>query len=447
MAVADAKVTQAEAEKIRARGEFDLKAYAEGMIAPVGKYERPYGEFGLKQATRAYGIELYAKYQNGADFAPYDGDYVTSEAGKIALGVIVPLLRGGATDAARFERYKADLEMNIAEQGRRGQRAELLAAAAEAWWKWAVTGKKLSAYRKLVSQAVERRDFVREQARVGAIAPIEVTDNERLLAARKATLAVLELEFRRSGLKLGLYRRGQGNQPLPASEEELPADSWALSSYSEVSEAFIQDLENAPALQIYQTTLEVLDAELKLAKNDQLPNLNLELFSTGSFGEPRPYSVNDDSVSEATAGGKLSFAWDVQRRKSRGKAGVIRAKKTVIEQEARLLRDTLRLDVEAQLAALQAQRAVADLSRQATDQADQVKEAEVASFEAGQSSILSVNLRERAVLSAYIAELEAIFEYQMAWVALQRLLGRDAPEAYLPLTTQEPTSEEQKGTP
>ena len=102
MAVMDAKVDAAEAERIRARGGFDLKVYAEGMYAPAGKYSRPYGEVGLKQDTTAWGLQLYGKYQNGADFAPYDGDRVTSEAGKVSLGAVLPLLRGGMTDSKSF---------------------------------------------------------------------------------------------------------------------------------------------------------------------------------------------------------------------------------------------------------------------------------------------------------------------------------------------------------
>ena len=104
----------------------------------------------------------------------------------------------------------------------------------------------------------------------------------------------------------------------------------------------------------------------------------------------------------------------------------------MIEQEARLLRDRLRLEVAGQVAALKAQSEAAELSRTATTQAGKVSEAERISFEAGQSSVLAVNLREQAVLSAYIAELDAIYEYQLARIRLHRLVGDDRPASYLP---------------
>ncbi len=434
MAIADAKVAGAEAESMQARGNFDLKLFGEGTLSPVGKYDKPYGEVGIKQPTTLYGLELYAKYQNGADHAPYDGDRVTSEAGKASLGALLPLLRGGVTDRARFQRKAAMIEVEIATLTRRSARAELLAVAAETWWKWVVTGKKLEGYRRLVQQAQERRDFLSEQAKVGAIAPVEVVDNERLLAARKAQLAVLELEFRRTSLKLGLYRRGSRSEPRPPLESELPHESWAMSARELGPGAWLSALEEAPALAIYERTLDVLRQELSLSRNEQLPELNLELFTTRSFGEPRPYSVDDSSVTETTVGGKLALSWDVQRRKARGKAGIVRAKQRVVEEELRLLRDQLSLEVQAQLAALEANRIAADLSRQATLQAEEVSVAERTSFEVGQSSVLSVNLREQAVISAYLAELDALFAYQVAWVELQRIVGRDEPAAYLPST-------------
>lgn len=432
----DAKVDAANSARVSASGAFDLQAFGRATSSPLGKYQRYFGELGVKQPTTAYGIDIYAKYQNGAEFPPYDGRYVTSEFGKVSLGVVVPLLRGGHTDSARFARRKAELEQAIAEQERRVQRAELLAQAAEAWWRWVVTGKKLEAQRKVLSQAEERRDFLREQARVGAIAPVEVLDNERLLAARRAKLSVLELKFRRFGLKLGLYRRGQGGEPLPPSEKELPQLSFGALPYPQVAREYQEELHTVPAIQIYGTASRILKEELGLAKNEQLPELNLELFSSTGWGPTRPYSQDDSSLTETNLGGKLSLLWDVQRRKSRGKAGVVRAKLRIVEQETRLLLDSLLLDIESQLMALEAQGQAAQLSQQATKHAEEVRAAERESFQAGQSSVLSLNLRERAVLSAYIAQLDAVFEYQMAWVGLQRLFGRDTPDAYSPNSLQ-----------
>ena len=181
-----------------------------------------------------------------------------------------------------------------------------------------VSGKKLEAYRTLVRQAKERRDFLKEQADVGSIAPVEVVDNERSLAARQAKLATLELEFKRVGLKLGFYRRDEMGEPQPPQESEIPERSWwtldPVASEAEIDAA----LERAPALEIFRTSLNVLEQELSLAKNGRLPELNLEVFGSRSFGEVRPYSAIDDSVTETTVGGKLSFAWEVQQRKARG---------------------------------------------------------------------------------------------------------------------------------
>lgn len=424
IAVIEAKIDEADASIIAARGQFDLKAYAEGGYSPLGKYDEAYGEFGLKQPTTLRGAEFFAKYQNGADFAPYDGAQVTSTAGKVSLGVLLPLVRGGAIDEPRFERRRAVLEREIAEQSARAERSELLATATGLWWKWVITGKKLVAYRELVAQAELRAEFLNQQAELGAIPHIEVIDNQRLLATRLASLRSLELEFTQLCLKIGLFRRDQAGAPQPASEAELPRHGTPAPAKGPP-----RDLEaaigQAPGLKIYKTALEILDEQLRLQNNNRLPELNLVLHSSRSFGETRPYSEHESSVTETTAGAQLSLSWEPQQRKARGKSLALRAKRTALEQESRYLVERLSMDFRGQLAELEAQAQILSLSRRATRQAGDVREAEKSSFEAGQSSVLAVNLREQAALGAYMTELDSTLASWMAWIELHRLVGSD----------------------
>src|SRR5690606_4662891 len=158
--------------------------------------------------------------------------------------------------------------------------------------------------------------------------------------------------------------------PLPEVEsfDSLPR--------AKLKEALLE----APGLRIYENAEKIVKKELDWAKNETLPELDLEFFASRSYGATRPYSELDRSVTETAAGGKLKFSWDVQRRKARGKAALLRAKLRAIEAKTRQLADKLGAQFEGQLASLDAQFEIAALSREATKQAREVSDAERESF-------------------------------------------------------------------
>lgn len=427
-----AKVAAAKGGAFAAEGAFDLKTYALGTYAPVGKYSKPRAEVGLKQPTSVWGAQLYAKYENGNDFAPYDGGLVTSEAGKVSLGLLLPLVQGRAIDANRFNQLQTNVEVVIAEQAWRSARADLLAAASIAWWKWAVTGRKLSVQRLLLTQAETRQQLLVEQTKVGAIADIEAVDNERLVAQRRAKLIALEWEFSQQSLQLGLYCRDAMGRPMRPGLERVPQEPLATFLPTVTLSTLLPLLESSPGARIYRKTIEALDAELRLAYNAQLPRLDVELFGARSFGDVRPYSVHDTSITETVVGGTLRWDLDIQRRKARGKAQALQAKRAALEHELRLFIETLRTHVEARHNALAAQHEVTQLNRAATGLTSRVTEAEAESFRHGQSSVLAVNLREQAQAAAYTSELESTLDFHVAWIELQRMLGKHELVDYLP---------------
>lgn len=431
-AVADAKVQVAEANQLGASGAFDLKLYANGHYAPLGKYEQPRGELGLKQPTPFMGAELWAKYENGADFPPYYGGMVTSEAGKASLGILLPLIQGRSTDARRFARHQARLELSVAQEVRRSQRADLLAEAASTWWMWVISGKKLAVYEKLVEQAEHRQGFLREQEKLGAIGRIQVVDNDRLVAERRAELFRETWKFKKLTLKLGLYRRNKDGVAQPVEPGSLPDAADPVALPPSVLSQTLAELSEAPAPQVYGETLEILKAELELAENDQLPRLDLEVYGAQSFGEERPYQADHSSLTQTAVGGTLRFSMPVQRRKARGKAGVLRAKQRQLELERQFAIEQLSVQARMEFAALLAQYESAKLSREAVQLAREVAEAEADSLSLGDSSILSVNLREQATLKSYLGELDSVLGYHLSWIELQRISGRASIAPYLP---------------
>jgi outer membrane protein TolC len=326
----------------------------------------------------------------------------------------------------------AEEKVEIARQQRRQVRAQLLSQAARSWWNWLIAGEKLKAYRELARHADMRRQFIQEQLAVGAVSEIELVDNERALAQRLAILTRAELEFQEKSLDLGLFRRDAQGSPVPATVAELPALPALTNEAPAMGESGAVDPSSAPQMRVFEISLRILEREIRRAKNDTLPELNFGVSGSQSFGTPRPYSPDGFSQTETKVGGKLSFSWDIQRRAARGEVAAFRARYRAVEQQRRLAEDKMELRLRAQDAALAAHHKAAQLSRQATELAGKVSDAERASFELGQSSVLAVNLREQAYIGTYLDELDAIRAFQIAWLERSELLGRTEFLEYLP---------------
>ncbi len=424
--VARAKKDEAQGKVVEARGAFDLRAWARGQWAPVGTYSKSYGKIGLEQPTTLWGTKVSASYENGADFQLYDGDRVTSELGVAALEVLVPLLRDGPIDERRTAQYRSELAQKQAEQEARLIRTQLMAQAASTWWKWAVLGKKREVYRALLELASDRRGLLREQVAMGAVAAMEVTDNHRLVASRQAAVAHQNLELSRLALKLGLYVRNGKGEPMPPKQKALPEQLPPTRKPGpSILETALKDAKKAPQAQLTRLTLDVLDRELRLARNETLPRVDFRLKTTQGMGPERSYAPFADSLSETKVMGSLDFELDVQRRKARGKVAQLQAKRAMAEGQLQLTVDSMHAEIRAAFAALRWGHQQVLFNREATDAAEELAVAEREKFSLGQSSILNVNLREQAVLSARLAELEALLEYQLAWIDLQAMLGRD----------------------
>ncbi len=438
------EVSAAEAAVLSAEGAFDLELYASGNHYPLGKYERTQAQVGFKQPTRLWGTEVWAKYQNGADYPPYEGGSVTSEWGKVSAGILLPLLRNGATDEHRYTLAASEMQRDFAEHKLRQMMSELLADAAQSWWKWCILGHKTRVYETLLQQAMERQNMLEELAAEGLLAKVEAIDNRRTILARRVDHTTIQAEFMAAGIQVGLYRRDTSGAPRWATAVELPELPLAVSPPPLEWTRLDGELEQAPVASAYRSMLQRVEQELSLAQNQQLPRLNLQLAASHSAGDPRRYSPVSSSVSETTVGGQLELSLDVQRRKARGKAGALRAKRSQVQEELRGAKDIMRAEVLSAHQILQAQMQAVEQSRTATALAKQVAQAEADSLLAGQSTVMNVNIREQAVLTAHLAELQALHSLQSAWIEMQRARGKSNPFDFtMPLPSRGVSGQEQ----
>ncbi|MCB9917022.1 MAG: TolC family protein [Planctomycetes bacterium] len=401
-----------------ALGGFDTKVSAKVVDRLRGFYEATTAE-GLVEAPLATGDDVYGGYRVSDGYLPdyYDGR--TQSGGEFVLGVRVPLLRGRSTDARRAAVRKAQIGVELAEPEIAGARLDYVRAASLTYYKWHAAGQKLRVARELLRLAEARKGGLESAVERQFLAPIDVTDNERLITQRRIYVTRAERAFQSAALGLSLYYRGDDDRPIVVGEGRLPESSGPLRHVTDsVEDALAIAKMQRPDFVRVRLLIDDAETDRALATNDRLPDLDLIVEGTRSIGDG-PYTDRRDHG--LFVGGKLSFP--VQRRRATGKLAIAEAKLEKLMLEQRFLEERVTneiLDVRSEL-----QNAAEQLT--ATERnlelAQQLVDAEVRSFELGRSDLLRVQLREAQLADARVLSIDARLAYESALVDYAAMLG------------------------
>lgn len=408
---------------LAAEGGFDTKLGAKGAFAVDGFYENDRFDIGLEQPTTLWGATVSGGYRRGdGSFAVYDGKAKTNVGGEFRLGVLVPLLQGGAIDARRVELWKARLAQEQAGPQVEAKRLEATLKAASAFWKWVAWGEKTAIARGLLDLAETRQRQVSIAVEAGELAEIDLVDNQRLIVDRSAKLLAVEQGLAEAAIELSLFWRDGEGQPRVPTADWLPGGFPAPRPPSEllVPADVELALHRRPELRELDLELERMRLDRDLAENSLLPNLDVGVF--GSDDRGRAVNTPDDKDEfELEAVVRLSVP--LQRRKPKGTLRKLEAKLAKLEQERRFLADRIVSEVQAAVTALTGTWGRLDQARTNVSLARQLEQAERTQLELGGSDLLRVNLRESQTAVAAAALVDVVAEHYLALAGYRAVLG------------------------
>ena len=412
----------AEGRLLEASGQFDLKLKGGGTSGPLGFYRTQRFGAGLEQALFGGG-QVFAGYRIGrGNFQPWYGERETNDGGEFKAGFLIPLLQNRRIDARRAALFRAALGRDAVEPEILAQMIDFVRASSYAYWDWVAAGKSVEIERALLEIATQRQEGLRKRVQRGDLSPIELTDNERLIASRQASLIDARRKFRQSAIKLSLFVRTRNGQPWLPPEELLPAAFPPIRPYDE--QRLAADIETAiaarPEMLYLDFLRQQLEVDLAAARNLYLPDLSVGAVASKDVGAPAS-KKGDKTPFELEA--TLLVSMPLQRRKALGKIQATEGKLTQVRLKTRFARDKIVTDVQAAVAAL---RAAYDRIAQAQTSVQlnrRMEEAERTRFEAGDSNLLLVNLREKATADARKTLVRAQLEYFQAEADLRAALG------------------------
>lgn len=389
-----------------AEGEFDLKLKAESLSGPTGVYQTYRHAAGIEQPVYSGG-SIFGGYRIGrGDFQPWYRERQTNDGGEFKAGVLMPLARNRDIDARRAGLSIAGLDVERADPFIRLQLIDFIQVGSQAYWDWVAAGRQVVIARNLLQIATTRETGLKKRVDAGDIPAIELIDNERLIVSRRAKLIDTERKLRQSAVKLSLFIRSESGEPLIPDDSQLPAEFPDLAVYSDktMSDDISRARQQRPELQLLELQQQRIEVEMSQASNDLQPSVDLTVAGSQDVGHPTS-KKRDKSQFELEAGVVMQVP--VQRRKARGKLASLEGKLSQVRSKTQFTSEKITAEVQSAAAALIAAAGRSETAARSLELNRTMERAERTRFEAGDSNLLLVNLREQAAADAAAVLVEA----------------------------------------
>ncbi|MCC7003223.1 MAG: TolC family protein [Gemmatimonadaceae bacterium] len=395
---ADLTERQVRADAQAARGAFDpyvAATWDAKRFKGIGYYD----ELDAKVVVPTpWGVDLKVGWERAAGQI-INPERTTPNNGLLSAGISLPLGPRLLADERRTALRQAELAESAAEAERDGAIVRLLQGAARDWGAWYEAEARAEIARDGVALARFRFEATRRRVDAGDAAPI---DSVEALAELERRL-VAESEARASAASARLTvvgylwtREGAPETPTSALRPVDPFVAGTMMMPVVGDAAIARAVATHPSVQTARARFLQADAQRRLVATQVLPSASVDasaLASGRSLGElPGLDAIEDDYK----VGASLKLPLLMRRELGRWRAATQRAQVLGWERD-RVQRD-VRLAVERALVDLRAVDEQAARQARVVAASETLLAAEVRRFEAGESSLLIVNLRERALL-------------------------------------------------
>lgn len=415
------EITQADAEVLAAKGKFDLKLKGRGENNAFGYYENRVGEVGAEQPISWGGIDLFGGWRIGdGKFPVYEGKYETRSGGEYKVGARVPLIQDHGIDTRRADLKKSRIGQQTAELSVEQQRLAIMNSAIQRYWLWVAAGNRLMLARNVLDIAQNRQTLLETSANAGQIPAIDAVDNRKAILQRQGQVIEATRALQAAALDLSLFYRDAAGQPIIPTVDQLPKNVMRspVTSPDDINASLALALQKRPDAQRISTQLAAAEVDLKLAKNQKLPELDLITTYTTERGDSADVRRGP---TEFRAG--INFNMPLQRRTAEGKIRATESKIAALKQKEQYARDSIREEVQDAISALTTVLQRVDIAQQELDVAKQLEAAERTKFDFGEGTLFLLNLREQATLEAAVKNVTALADHQRAVSAYRYSIG------------------------
>lgn len=408
-------------ETMVADGNFDTRISSEGFSRLSGFYDGTVVTNKITQPLQPFGASVFAQYKiaNG-DFPIYEDLSFTNSGGQAKVGLLLSLLRDRDIDDERFAIADASLALTEADLALIVQRIDVQQNAAIRYWQWVAAGLRLAIYRDLLDIAVIRDGNVQKQVSRGAMAAINLVENQTIITRRQSLIASAEREFAIAATRLGLFYRDEDGKVQGVEDAQLPSKE-KISDPAAIYDTTPSDdprrlIETRPEILALQTKIQRTLNRVRLRENAIKPKLDVSLEVSDGLGGIAEGGPSRDTTDTVVG---LSFSVPLQRRAARARLAQSRLQLEALNAQRDELSDVLaqeilELDIQRRFALDLAKLAETEVELLTT-----LQEAEQKRIQQGDSDFFLVNVREQNVANARINALTAWLQVRLAEVRYQ----------------------------
>lgn len=425
----------ADGTRQSAQGWWDPKVETYTLNQPLGFYRNYRQGIGLAR-NLWWGGYLSSGYRLGrGEFQPWYKERETDEGGEFKIGWVQPLLQGYRIDPQRVALFQAGIyqqeigplvQLEVLDGGQGGY---------EAYWSWVAAGLRTKAQEELLRLATLRVQQIDKLIEAGDEMRSTKIFNEQLIAERKLKLLDTHRKLRDASFKLSLYLRDEQAQPI------IPPDAWLPMRFPAVGELEGFDIDDAirqaydrrPELTLLELAASSTELELRLARNQMLPEFDFLLENSQDVGDPAS-GLADKSRFETEIGFQGSLP--LPRNKARGKIQSSQGKLNQLAFKRQMQSDRIAVEIRSASNALQIAGQKAKQAEVTLNAATRFLELAERGFQLGEFDLVDINILESKTYDARFALLDAYEDWFSALAQLQAALGLDPLDQSVLLTEQ-----------
>ncbi len=402
---AELRITEAQAELLKARGAFDPKIEIDWNNKDFDEKEYYNILNSSFKIPTWYGIELKAGFErnSGVFLNPQNN---VPENGLYKAGISVPIGQGLFINKRMAGLKQAKILQNLNEAQRQMEVNNVLYEASLAYFDWYVANKEVELFENTLEQAQIRFNGIRQSAVSGDLPAIDTLEagiirKNRALSLEKARLKLIEKR-----LELSNYLWIDNNVPVELNPDISPQDLNMIDVDEILQTNLISledyDINSHPKLRALNFKLDQLNIERRLKAEMLKPQLDLEY----NFINENISNIDNYNIGEYTFG--VYFKLPIFLRKERGDLNLAKAKLQQTEFELELINTQLTnkiSQIENQILSYQRQ---ALASQDIANDNQALLEGEERKFSFGESSVFLLNQREVKYIEAQLKYIEAL---------------------------------------
>ncbi|MEM1416842.1 MAG: TolC family protein [Myxococcota bacterium] len=429
---AAAQVEAAEGALLGAQGAFDPTLNLNLTTNAFAGYysDNVRGSVSVEQTTPLWGTKIFAGYRLSRGALPvyYEFDR-TLNGGEFFAGAMVPILRDGAIDYRRLNRARAEFGQQQAEAERDAKRLAVRLKATEAYAKWVAAAYKLAVVEQILELTEFRQRAVEQRVGAGSLAPISNLEARRQVLSWRTKRVEARNKLQETSLMLGLYVRADDGTPAPPHRGRAPTDLADLRGEGpSLDEALERAVAIRPELVAIEQEIAAYRVTARHARNQRLPRLDASFYVRHDLGDAVPGDPdNEEKLTETLDPTEIFLGLNVEvpipGRQPRGRAEQYEALVTYYETQAQWVREQVRADVRRVHVALELAEERYELARESAEVLEALTNGERTRFDAGATTLLVVNIRERSLTDARATLASAWADWLTARAAWDALLG------------------------